>query len=59
MCGCGRRRPQEVVTTAQVSAEAAARAENDQMLRTLEQQMLTAAEQLLQSAAKAVGNAHS
>lgn len=55
MCGCGRKRPQDVVTSAQVQADAEARA----LMNTLEQQTITAAEQMLQSAAKAASNARS
>lgn len=54
MCGCGRRRT-EVVTTAQVGADAEAR----QLINQLEQQTVSAAESMLKSASNAASNARS
>lgn len=55
MCGCGRRRNQEVVTSAQVGADAEARV----LMNQLEQQTVSAAEAMLKSAGNAASNARS
>lgn len=54
MCGCGRKRPVDTVTTAQVQAD-----ETRRLMETLELQTVSAAEAMLKSAANAVGNARS
>jgi hypothetical protein len=55
MCGCGRSRNREVITTAQAQGDAEAR----QLVHALEQQTVSAAEAMLKSASNAAGNARS
>jgi hypothetical protein len=55
MCGCGRSRNREVITTAQAQGDAEARA----LIGQLEQQTVSAAESMLRSASNAAGNARS
>jgi hypothetical protein len=55
MCGCGRSRNREVVTTAQAQGDAEAR----HLMNQLEQQTVSAAEAMLKSATNAAGNARS
>lgn len=55
MCGCGRKRPTEVVTSAQAAAEMRDR----ELVSKLEQQTVEGAEALLRSASNAARNARS
>jgi cellobiose-specific phosphotransferase system component IIA len=58
MCACGRKRA-DAVTSVQAAQEVQARDAAQAALEMLSAETVSAAEQMIQSASRAIGNAHS